>query len=151
MSFLQLLPNIPTHYTHSFPYGSADKESTCNEGDLSLIPGLEKYPGEGNGYPLQYSSLEEVQTPRIIHGVTKSWTRLRDFHTYAHSNLQQLFGLTGTSLHPTPYTSTPRHIHSLFLLLPPNIRSFSPMVHNLGISHFELNNWMTEKLQRVLS
>ena len=40
------------------PYGSAGKESTCNAGDLSSIPGLGGSPGEGNGYPLQYSGLE---------------------------------------------------------------------------------------------
>ena len=38
--------------------GSAGKESTCNVGDLGSIPGLEKSPGEGNGYPLQCSGLE---------------------------------------------------------------------------------------------
>ena len=37
---------------------SAGKESACNEGDLGLIPGLGRYPGEGKGYPLQYSCLE---------------------------------------------------------------------------------------------
>ena len=41
-----------------FPCGSADKESTCNVGDLSSIPGLGRYPGEEKGYPLQYSGLE---------------------------------------------------------------------------------------------
>ena len=41
-----------------FPCGSAGKESTCNAGDLGLIPGLERSPGEGKGYPLQYSGLE---------------------------------------------------------------------------------------------
>ena len=35
-----------------FPCGSAGKESACNVGDLGLIPGLERYPGEGNSYPL---------------------------------------------------------------------------------------------------
>ena len=40
-----------------FPSGSAGKESTCNAGDLGLIPGLGRFPGEGNGYPLQYSGL----------------------------------------------------------------------------------------------
>ena len=45
-----------------FPGGSDDKESACNEGDLSLIPGSGKSPGEGNGYPLQYSRLEIPQT-----------------------------------------------------------------------------------------
>ena len=41
-----------------FPGGSAGKESTYNAGDLGLIPGWEDSPGEGKGYPLQYSGLE---------------------------------------------------------------------------------------------
>jgi len=41
-----------------FPGGSDGKESTCNMGDLGLIPGLGRYPVEGNSYPLQYSGLE---------------------------------------------------------------------------------------------
>ena len=41
-----------------FSGGSADKESTCNVGDLGLIPGLGRSPGEGKGYPLHYSGLE---------------------------------------------------------------------------------------------
>ena len=40
-----------------FPCGSAGKESACNVGDLGLIPGLGRSPGEGKGYPLQYSGL----------------------------------------------------------------------------------------------
>ena len=41
-----------------FPCGSAGKESACNMGDLGLIPELGRSPGEGEGYPLQYSCLE---------------------------------------------------------------------------------------------
>ena len=41
-----------------FPGGSAGKESACNAGDLGLIPGLGRSPGEGKGYPLQYSGLK---------------------------------------------------------------------------------------------
>ena len=41
-----------------FPCGSAGKESACNVGDLGLIPGLGRSPGEGNNYPLQYSRQE---------------------------------------------------------------------------------------------
>ena len=41
-----------------FPCGSTGKESACNVGDLSSISGLGRYPAEGNGYPLQYSGLE---------------------------------------------------------------------------------------------
>ena len=42
-----------------FPCGSAGKEFECNAGDLGLIPGLGRSPGEGKGYPLQYSGLEK--------------------------------------------------------------------------------------------
>ena len=41
-----------------FPGGSDGKESSCNAGDLGSIPGLGRFPGEGNGYTLQYSGLE---------------------------------------------------------------------------------------------
>ena len=54
-----------------FPCGSAGKESTCNAGDLGLIPGLGRSPGEGKGYPLQYSGLQNSMDC-IVHGVTKS-------------------------------------------------------------------------------
>ena len=63
-----------------FPGGSAGKESACNEGDLGSIPGLGRSPGEGNGYPLQYSGLENSMDYIIVHGVTKSPTRLGEFH-----------------------------------------------------------------------
>ena len=62
-----------------FPCGSAGKESARNVGDLGLIPGLERSPGEGKGYPCQYSGLENSMDC-IIHGIPKSWTWLRDFH-----------------------------------------------------------------------
>jgi len=64
------------------PYmGSSGKESACNEGDLGSIPGLGRSPGEGNGYPLQYSGLVNP-TDRGAWQVTvaKSQTRLCDFH-----------------------------------------------------------------------
>ena len=59
--------------------GSAGKESACNVGDLGSIPGLGRSPGEGNGYPVQYSGLED-SIDCIVHGVAKSWTQLSDFH-----------------------------------------------------------------------
>ena len=58
-----------------FPCGSSGKESTCSVGDLGLIPGFGRSPGEGNGYPLQYSGLEN-SLDCIVHGVAKSRTRL---------------------------------------------------------------------------
>ena len=45
-------------FMFGFPRGSAGKESTCNAGDLGLIPGLGRFPGEGKGYPLHYSGPE---------------------------------------------------------------------------------------------
>ena len=62
-----------------FPGGSSGKESAYNVGDLCSIPGLGKSPGEGKVYPLQYSGLENSMDC-IAHGVTKSWTQLKDFH-----------------------------------------------------------------------
>ena len=48
-------------YDMGFPCGSADKESACNVGDLGLIPGLGKSPGDGKGYPLQCSGLITIK------------------------------------------------------------------------------------------
>ena len=63
--------------------GSAGKESACNAGDLGSIPGLGRSPGEGKGYPLQYSGLENSMDG-IVHGVAKSQTRLSNFHFTSH-------------------------------------------------------------------
>ena len=62
-----------------FPGGSAGKESACHAGDLGSIPGLGRCPGEGNSYSFQYSGLENSMDC-IVHGLTKSWTGLSDFH-----------------------------------------------------------------------
>ena len=63
--------------------GSAGKESACNAGDLGSIPGLGRSPEEGNGYPLQYSGLENSMDrgawQATIHGVTKSQPQLSNF------------------------------------------------------------------------
>ena len=56
-----------------FPCGSGGKESACNVGDLGSSSGLGRSPGEGKGYPLQYSGLKN-STGCIVHGVAKRWT-----------------------------------------------------------------------------
>ena len=66
-----------------FPCGSAGKESTCNAGDLGLIPGLGRSPREGKGYPLQHSGLENSMD-WIVHGLAKSQTRLSNLHFQFH-------------------------------------------------------------------
>ena len=65
--------------SEGFPCGPAGKEATCNEGDLGSVSGLGRAPGEGKGYPLQYSGLENSMD-LIVHGVVKSRTQLSDFH-----------------------------------------------------------------------
>ena len=72
---------LPTPVFLGLPCDSAGKESTRNAGDLGSIPGLGKSPAEGKGYPLQYSSLENPMDC-VVHGVTKSRTRLNDFHVH---------------------------------------------------------------------
>ena len=66
---------------------SVGKESACKVGDPGSIPGLRRSPGEGIGYPLQYSGLENSMGC-IVHGVAKSWTQLSDFH-FTTSSLSQ--------------------------------------------------------------
>ena len=65
-----------------FPGGSDGKESACNAGDPGSIPGSGRFPGEGNGNPLQYSCLE-ISMDRgalqaTVYGVAKSQTRLNN-------------------------------------------------------------------------
>ena len=62
-----------------FPCGSAGKDSACDTGDLGLIPGLGRSPGDRKGYPMQYSGLENSMDC-IVHGVAKSQRRLSNFH-----------------------------------------------------------------------
>ena len=69
-----------------FPCDSTGKESACNVVDLGLIPGLGRSPGEGKGYPLQYSGLEN-STDCTVHGVAKSRTQLNNFHTHYGENI----------------------------------------------------------------
>ena len=67
-----------------FPSGLDSRESDYNVGDMGSVPGLGRSPGEGNGYPLQYSWLENSMDRgawrATVHGVSKSWTWLSDQH-----------------------------------------------------------------------
>ena len=77
-------------YLMGFPGGSDGKESACNVGDLGSIPGLGRFPGEGNDYPLQYSGLENSMDRgawwATVHGVAKSRTQLNNFHFHSVFN-----------------------------------------------------------------
>ena len=75
---------ILTKKHFGLPLWLSGKESACNAGDLGLIPGLGRSPGEGKGYPLQYSGLEN-STDCIVCGVAKSQTQLSDsLHVKKH-------------------------------------------------------------------
>ena len=64
-----------------FPWGSDSEESACNAGEPGSVPGSGRSPGEGNSNPLQYSCLENSMDrgawEATVHGVGKSWTRLK--------------------------------------------------------------------------
>ena len=64
----------PTPVFLGFPGGSAGKESTCNAGGPSSIPGSERSPGEGTGYPLQYSRASlAAQLVENLPAVQETW------------------------------------------------------------------------------
>ena len=99
---IRIEPVIPTYFLGEgitygyeelgFPGSSAGKESACNAGnhesDLRSIPGLERSPGEGNSYTVQYSGLENSMDrgawQATVHGVTKSQTQLSNLHFHFH-------------------------------------------------------------------
>ena len=74
---------MPRSGIADFPGGSDGKASVYNEGDLGSVPGLERFSGEGNGNPLQYSCLKNSMDRgawwATVHGVAKNWTRMSDF------------------------------------------------------------------------
>ena len=76
-----------------FPDSSVGKESACNAGDAGSIPGSERSAGEGIGYPLQYSGLENSMD-YIVHGVAK--TRLSDFHFHFFQTIICILLITAT-------------------------------------------------------
>ena len=79
-----------------FPGGSDSKDSACNAGDLRLILGLGRSPGEGHGNPFQYSCLENPMFSGSLaataHEVTKNWTlSFSLFRTVVYIDLMFLF------------------------------------------------------------
>ena len=70
-------------YPVGCPGGSDSKEPACKAGDLGLIPGLDRFPGEGNGYPLQYSCLENP-THRGTWGLQSMASQSQTWLSYVH-------------------------------------------------------------------
>ena len=90
-----------------FPYGSAGKEFACNVGDLGSIPGLGRSLGEGKGYPLQYSGLENFMDCVVL-GVAKSQTWLSNFHSIMWMPRQKLLSM------PHRFKTNKGYLHSLW-------------------------------------
>ena len=87
-----------------FPHGSVGKESACDAGDtgdVGLIPGLGRSPGEGNSNPLQYSCLKNPMGrgtwQATVHGVAESQTQLRDYHFSLWPKAETLTDIPGFS------------------------------------------------------
>ena len=108
----------------SFLGGSDGKESACNAGDLGLIPGVGRSPGERNGYPLQYSCLENpmdrgASWPRVHEVTTESDTT--EGLTHTHTQVPSEFPLLQkkqayhTRIHNPASASvyTPGHLQSV--------------------------------------
>ena len=76
----------------AFPGGSDGKESACNVGDLDSIPRLGRLPGEWNGYPLQYSCLENTQGQRSLAGY-RPWGHKESDTTVQFSLSSTMLGL----------------------------------------------------------
>ena len=102
-------PFVHLYMSHLHPGGSDSKESACNVGQLGSIPGSRRSLGEGNGNPLQYSCLENPMDRgawrATVHGVTKSWTQLSDYHTHTFYSVRTRVHLWEP--HPLSWLSLP--------------------------------------------
>ena len=135
-----------------FPCGSAGKESACGAGDLGLISGLGRSPGEGKGYPLHCSCLQNCMDC-IVHGVTKSRTLLNIFHLYFKTIVVivavqllisfQLFGTSWTAACPSSpvlryspeYAQT--HVHHVSDAIQPSHPLLPPSPPALNLSQHQ--------------
>ena len=107
-----------------FPGGSDSKESAYNVGDPGSVPGLGRAPGEGNGYPVQHSCLENPMDRKAwrptVRGVTKSHRQITYTHTHTHTHTHTAVSeclvhtLWNVSL-STFLTLWHVHIHSAFV------------------------------------
>ena len=80
---------LPTKSYMGFPGGSAGKESACDAGDLNSIPGSGRSPGEGNGYPLQYSCQRIPWTEGPGGLQSMGWQRIGNDWTTIHGILEK--------------------------------------------------------------
>ena len=93
---------LPTPVFLGFPCGSAGKESTCNEGDLGLIPGLRISPERRHGKPLQYSCLEDPRGQRSLVDYSPWNSPGQNTGVGCHASIQGIFPTQG-SIPGLPY------------------------------------------------
>ena len=122
---------IYVYMFRGLPWGSAGKESACNAGDLGSIPGLGRSPGEGKGYPAQYSGLEN-SVDCIVHGSQRAG---HDWATFTHSIIYSFSCSFPLELIPGEWVCFPMlysrllFVHSVYNslnLLTPNSCSIPP-------------------------
>ena len=127
----------------TFPSGS---ESACNTGDLGSIPGSGRSPGEGNGYPLPYSCLENSMDraawQATVHGLPESWIQLSDQDFHFH------FKLPNRLAQPTLFRTLPLAYHLTQSLFYDKVLDIS---HNLLKTILKVKNRMTVYIQMVVS
>ena len=121
-----------------FPGGSDSKESACNSGDPSLIPGLERSPGEGNGHSLHYSCLKNSSDRRAWWATVLGVARIRqDWLTNTHTDTQ--FAM----------------LWKLFTILPIHVRQYHEGFSLSSIHTREIGGrfpwWRSHSLQRSVS
>ena len=114
-----------------FACDSAVKISACNSRDLGSIPGMGRSPGEGKGYPLQYSGLENSMDYKVYR-VAKSQTCLSDFHFHFH----------------TPNIGAPQYIRQMLTSLKGEINSNATIVGNFSIPLTPMDRSTNRKLAR---
>ena len=90
-------------------HSSVGKESACRAGDPGSIPGSGRSPGEGKGYPLQNSGLEDSMDG-IDHGVAKSWTWLSAFGFHSHPACAYRHCILQYSAVLSPSSSASKHL-----------------------------------------
>ena len=117
-----------TLVTLCFPGSSAAKEFSCNVGDLGLIPGWGRSPGEGKGYPLQYSCLENPHGQSSLVGHSPWGHRVRQDRATKHSTARHCY---------IRYFSL--NIGFFFLISPPSIYRFNLYALTSSSSMFYFN------------
>ena len=137
---------------NGLPWWVTDKESACNAGDLRSIPGLGRSPGEGNGYPLQYSCLENSLDRgallgcggrATVSGITKSWDAWV-------TNTFTLFTLLENTVLPNSSSPWSRKWQPAPIFLPGKFHGQRCLVGYSPWSCRVRHNWVTEQKQSVI-